>query len=209
MRYLAVSWKRRKQSGSLQVSHLSAGRALIAYSAPAWQTQEALDAFEKSDVWEAQREKLANFSSTPLVTQHCRVDGQFYDALTDNTAITDVYFPTSLSAEAKEKAEKVRGLVYFMAPGRGKPMAYSRRGSRGWVQGTVEYEGRDAVVLRFWNYWKSKESEEQFKGSAGTFVAGGNYVKLTEYLEEQLREAGMLGAIERHCKFVEVPFFFS
>lgn len=88
-------------------------------------------------------------------------------------------------------------------------MAYSRRGSRGWVQGTVEYEGQDSIVLRFWDYWKSRESEEQFKGSAGIIIDGGRYTKLTEYLEEQLREAGMLGMRERHCKFVEVPFFFS
>lgn len=156
-----------------------------------------------------QRKKLSELSSTSLETQHCQVDGQFWDALSDHTAITDVYFPASLSAQSRAQAEKVRGLVYFMTPGRSQPMAYTRRGSRGWVRGTVKHEGQDAVVLRFWDYWRSKESEEQFKASAGIIVEGGQYVRLTQLLEEQLREAGMLGVRDRHCKFTQVPLFFS
>ena len=139
--------------------------------------------------------------------------GFFWQHLhTGNIGFLDVYFPSDISEEAKAIANKARGLVYHYAPGDRSKSAYVARPVRGWVSGTREYEGREAVVLRFLHYWKSKESESQFKAGATITVpreGKAHYLTLWDHLLETLEEAGSLGIEEFHGKFVLVRNYWT
>jgi hypothetical protein len=174
-----------------------------------------LDEFEQSEAYTSQRSEFAKLSTAPLRTQHQNINGDFYTSLSDHTAITDAYFPSSTPDASRQEAEKVRGMVYFMAPGLSKPMAYTRRGDRGWIQETADYEGQEAVVLRFLDYWKSEESEKEFKANQGIATGGGppesgggRILSLYALFVEKLMEAGMVGIRVLHCKFSEIPVIF-
>jgi hypothetical protein len=167
-----------------------------------------LDAFEQSEAYTSQRSEFAKLSTAPLQTHRHHIDGYFWLLLSDYNAITDAYFPSSTPDALKQQAEKVRGMVYFMAPGLSQPTAYTKRGNRGWIQEMVEYQGQEAVVLRFLDFWKSKESEEKFKAEQGIATEDGRIMKLYDRFVEQLKEVGMVGIRELHCRFSEIPTIF-
>jgi hypothetical protein len=138
----------------------------------------------------------------------CDFPGFFWTRLTNHTGITDVYFPPSISPQSREKIASLRGLVYFMSPGLKKPLAYNGAGTRGWVREIVDCDGKEAVIMRFVDYWVSKEKEEEFKEGSPIVLPGGKATSVYDHFVHELKEAGMLGMSERHCKFSHIPWRF-
>ena len=166
---------------------------------------EALDKFEESPTYAAHRLQLSSISSSPPTTVRCDFPGLFWSRLTDHTGITDVYFPPSISPQSRAEIDNLRGLVYFMAPGFNKPLAYNGAGTRGWVRETVDRDGKEAVIMRFMDYWASKEKEEEFKEGSPVVLPGGEVKSVYDHFVHELKEAGMLGMNERHCRFSYIP----
>jgi hypothetical protein len=146
-------------------------------------------------------------SSSPPTTLRCHFSGFFWNRLTEYTGITDVYFPSSIVPETREKLRTLRGLAYFMSPGRTEPKAYNGNGTRGWIQETVDREGKETVVMRFINYWMSEEKEDDFKKTSPIMVAGEGKL-VYDHFVDGLKAAGMLEMNERHCNFSHIPLLF-
>ncbi|KAF1962876.1 hypothetical protein CC80DRAFT_434159 [Byssothecium circinans] len=171
-----------------------------------WSTHGAVDLFEATTAYADQRQALSKLSTAPLETHRCHINAHFWTYLkVDHAGIIDAYFPASISDADRQKAMRARGMVYYMAR---KPSAYYVRGHRGWVQGTQKFEGKEANVLRFLNYWRSAQSESEFKETEALGLANGRVVGVYTYFKEQLNDAGMMGMRELHCKFIDTPFCF-
>ncbi|KAG9229721.1 hypothetical protein BJ875DRAFT_181194 [Amylocarpus encephaloides] len=170
-----------------------------------WETSEALQQFERSSSHAEQTATLEGMSSSPPGTVHCDLTGFFWNHLTPHTSITDIYFPSPLSASTHDRLLSVRGARYFMAPGRARPGAYNGAGVRGWMEEVREWEGMDVRTVRFVDYWNSEELERKFKEDAGVVLEGGVGKGVWEHFLEECREAGMLGMREVHCAFQDVP----
>ncbi|KAF4633312.1 hypothetical protein G7Y89_g4805 [Cudoniella acicularis] len=170
-----------------------------------WKSSEALQKFEESSMCIEQMKKLESMSTSPPNTVHCSFTGFFWDRLTPHTSITDIYFPSPLSPSTHDKILSLRGLRYFMAPGRSKPSAYTGTGVRGWMEKVQKLEEKEVATVRFVDYWNSEELEQKFKESAGIFLAGGVGKGIWEHFLEECRELGMLGIKEVHCAFEDIP----
>ncbi|KAF2469986.1 uncharacterized protein BDR25DRAFT_303996, partial [Lindgomyces ingoldianus] len=175
----------------------------------AWESQAALDVFERSEDYRLQREEHSQLSCTALKTHHCDIWSFFWNHLGEKIDVIDAFFPPTISKESKANADQARGLVYHFAPGGSRPSAYTSRPTRGWVHGTRDFAGQEAAVLRFMHFWKSDESEREFKASAGITVSpDSRYLTLYDHMMEQLKDAGLLGIKEFHCKLVELPNYY-
>ncbi|KAF7877183.1 hypothetical protein EAF04_000868 [Stromatinia cepivora] len=176
----------------------------------AWKTFDAIRRFEESGIHKEQLNAMRELSEgrEPVVT-HAGLSGDFWNMLTDYTGIMDVYFPEEIDDEAKKRVEDLRGLVYFFAPGKksGKS-AYNGRATKGWVNEVVEFEGKQARVMRYMHYWNSKEGEEEFKTGSGFVTEAGETKNIFSDWVEGLKAEGMLGMKEVHCKFKTIPWKF-
>ncbi|KAJ8059018.1 hypothetical protein OCU04_011998 [Sclerotinia nivalis] len=70
-----------------------------------------------------------------------------------------------------------------------------------WVDELVEFEGKQARVMRYMHYWNSKEGEEEFKTGSGFVTEAGETKNIFSDWVEGLKAEGMLGMKEVHCKF--------
>jgi len=146
--------------------------------------------------------EYAKLSSSPLETHRCDVDSQFWNHITENVGFIDAYFPASISNESKQIVIRACGLRYRWGP---EDEAYKHRPVRGWLHGTQEYEGQEAVVVRFWNFWRSRESEQRFRVTDGVADPKQEYyLGIYEQFMEQLEKAGMLGIKEFHCSLLKI-----
>ncbi|KAF7959481.1 hypothetical protein EAE96_001097 [Botrytis aclada] len=176
----------------------------------AWETFEAIQQFEESDVYEGQLRSMRELSGgkEPVIT-HAGLSGDFWNMLTDFTGITDVYFPEDIDDLAKKRINDLKGLIYFFAPGRmsGKS-AYNGKAVKGWVNEPVEFEEKQTRVMRYLHYWKSKEREEEFKADAEFVSEAGESKNIFSEWVAGLKDEGMLGMREVHCKFESIPWKF-
>ncbi|TGO66815.1 hypothetical protein BOTNAR_0053g00080 [Botryotinia narcissicola] len=175
-----------------------------------WETFEAMQKFEESDVYEGQLKAMRELSEgkEPIIT-HARLSGDFWNMLTDYTGVTDVYFPEDIEDEAKKRVHDLKGLIYFFAPGKksGKS-AYSGKAIKGWVSEPVEFKENQTRVMRYLHYWNSKEGEEEFKAEAGFVTEAGESKNIFSEWVAGLKDEGMLGMEEVHCKFETIPWRF-
>ncbi|EDN99887.1 predicted protein [Sclerotinia sclerotiorum 1980 UF-70] len=176
----------------------------------AWETFEAIQHFEQSDVDKEQLNAMRELSEgrEPII-MHAGLSDDFWNMLTDYTGIMDFYFPGEIDDEAKQWVESLRGLVYFFAPGKksGKS-AYSGRATKGWVDELAEFEGKQARVMRYMHYWNSKAGEEEFKAGSGFITEAGESKNIFTDWVEGLNAEGMLGMKEVHCRFETIPWKF-
>ncbi|ESZ91947.1 hypothetical protein SBOR_7692 [Sclerotinia borealis F-4128] len=175
-----------------------------------WESFEAIQQFEESDVHKEQLQAMRELSDgkEPVVT-HAGFSGDFWNILTDYTGIMDVYFPEDIEDEVKTRVNNLKGLVYFFAPGKksGKS-AYNGRATKGWLNGLVEFEGNKTRVMRYMHYWNSEEGEKEFKAGSGFVTKTGETKGIFDDWVEGLKSEGMLGMEEVHCKFETIPWKF-
>lgn len=175
-----------------------------------WDTFEAIQQFEESDVHGEQLKAMRELSEgkEPVIT-HAGLSGDFWNMLTDYTGIMDVHFPKDVDDKAKKRVSDLRGLVYSFAPGIGSgKSAYSGRATKGWVDEPVEFEGKQTKVRRYMHYWNSREGEEEFKLTSGFITVAGESKNIFDNWVEGLKGEGMLGMKEVHCKFETIPWKF-
>jgi hypothetical protein len=151
---------------------------------------------------------MASMSSTPPTTVHFNFTGFFWDQITDYTGIMDVQFDPAPTPSSRQEIEDLRGLSYFMAPGRSKPKAMNGGGVRGFIQEPVVSEdGQETVLMRFIDFWNDKKREVEFKKNA-VVMLDGKAELVWEHLLASLRERGMVKRTEWHCKFTPFPTHF-
>ncbi|KAM0127572.1 hypothetical protein ACHAO1_009450 [Botrytis cinerea] len=175
-----------------------------------WKTFEAIQKFEESDIHEGQLKVMRELSGgkEPIIT-HAGLSGDFWNMLTDYTGMTDIYFPENIEDEKKKRINDLKGLIYFVAPGkRSGKSAYNGKALKGWVNESVEFEEKQTRVMRYMHYWNSKEGEEEFKAEAGFFSEAGKWKNIFSEWVAGLEEGGMLGMKEVHCKFETIPWKF-
>ncbi|KAI9640395.1 hypothetical protein NHQ30_011140 [Ciborinia camelliae] len=175
-----------------------------------WETFEAIQQFEESNAHKEQSKAMRELSEgKELIITHAGLSGDFWNMLTDYTGVMDVYFPEGMEEDAKMRVNDLRGLVYFLAPGKksGKS-AYNGRATKGWVNELVEFEGKKCRVMRYIHYWNSKEGEEEFKKEAGFVTEAGETKNIFRDWVEGLKNEGMIGMQEVHCKFETIPWKF-
>ncbi|TGO36869.1 hypothetical protein BHYA_0112g00080 [Botrytis hyacinthi] len=175
-----------------------------------WETFEAMQKFEETDMYEGQLNAMRELSEgkEPIIT-HARLSGDFWNMLTDYTGITDAYFPEDIEDEAEKRVNDLKGLIYFFAPGKksGKS-AYNGKAIKGWVSELVEFKENQTRVMRYLHYWNSKEGEEEFKAEAGFVTEAGESKNIFSEWVAGLKDEGMLGMEEVHCKFETIPWKF-
>ncbi|TEY47304.1 hypothetical protein BOTCAL_0308g00120 [Botryotinia calthae] len=129
--------------------------------------------------------------------------------LTDYTGITDVCFLENMEGEAKKRFNNLKGLIYFLAPGkRSGKSAYNGKAIKGWVNEPVEFEKKQTIVMRYLHYWNTKEGEEEFKAESEFLTNAGESKNIFSERVAGLEEEGMLGMKEVHCKFDTIPWKF-
>ncbi|TGO28125.1 hypothetical protein BPAE_0032g00680 [Botrytis paeoniae] len=175
-----------------------------------WEAFEAIQTFEESDVYEEQLEAMRELSEgkEPIIA-HARLSGDFWNMLTDYTGITDVHFPEDIEDEAKKRVNDLKGLIYFFAPGKNSgKSAYNGKAIKGWVSEPIEFEEKQTRVMRYLHYWNSKEGEEEFKTEAGFVTEAGESKNIFSEWVAGLKDEGMLGMEEVHCKFETISWKF-
>ncbi|TGO52334.1 hypothetical protein BCON_0143g00160 [Botryotinia convoluta] len=72
----------------------------------------------------------------------------------------------------------------------------------------VEFEEKQTRVMRYLHYWNSREGEEEFKAEAGLVTEGGESQNIFSEWVAGLKDEGMLGMEEVHCKFETIAWKF-
>jgi hypothetical protein len=172
---------------------------------PVWIDDKSLEAYKTGVLWAKHLSALSSLSAPGLrpEVQRFYFRNAFYFGSTPFTGIIDVFLP-AISPEQREFLENIRGLRAFNVPFNEKDQYYTKRNTRGWSTEKQNSFGEPVIVLRFLNYWKSAEKEEEFKTTAGV-VRKGKVMGLWNLFKEELSTCGMKGMIERHVSFQEVP----
>lgn len=168
---------------------------------------EALQAFDKSPTATTQLERMTLLSSTAPSTIHCDFTGFFWDRVTKYTGVMDVHFAPDLSPSTRQEIESLRGLRYFMTPGRTEPRAMNGSGVRGLIQEPAIQEGQETVVMRFIDFWMDKKKADEFKKTVG-IMWNGSWELVWDNFLASLEEKGMMKMTELHSKFQHVPTHF-
>jgi hypothetical protein len=135
------------------------------------------------------------------------VEFEYWRHLTNNIGFLDAYFPVDISEESKKILHDAYGLRYRFGP---EKLAYRRRPIRGWLHGTRVFEGQDAVVIRFWHFWCSQESERHFRVTEGVVDPEQEYyLGIHKQFMANLEKAGVLGILEFHCSLVVMNNYYT
>jgi hypothetical protein len=126
--------------------------------------------------------------------------------LSSHTELKTVYLPASISSETREAVQdSVHRLRTTAAYGKGLRhlSPYVSKPSLGWVEGSLEWEGQDAVACVWVHEWKNKEAEERFKTTDIRAYEGWRVYSTSHRgpFEQDLEELGALGWEEKHVNF--------
>ncbi|PHH91608.1 hypothetical protein CDD83_11012 [Cordyceps sp. RAO-2017] len=176
-----------------------------------WKSAEAYDTFRKSFRYEELLSSLRKQSATEpetFVVDFGRV--AFWWRFGPNTEIRTVYFPSSLSPQARKAAGDLRGLVLNMGLGingrLGNRAPYRGVPTCGWVDGTTTWNGKDALACLWCHYWASKEAEKNFKTTERRVPKDGESHRplASEAFGQDLTDLGAVGWEEYHVDFEKV-----
>jgi hypothetical protein len=125
-------------------------------------------------------------------------------------AITDYYFPLSISQESCDRLDDGRDLTYFVVPPPSHERHYWRTPNCGWIAEKMSWGNQPATVRRVAYFWNSLESEAHFKENASIINGpdedhAESYAStIWELLLKESRAVGMLGWREYHLSLHEV-----
>ncbi|KAH7141657.1 hypothetical protein EDB81DRAFT_52593 [Dactylonectria macrodidyma] len=176
-----------------------------------WNTPEVFSAFRNSIHYEQLLANLRAQSATEPKTQMVDFSNVAFSwRFGSNTDIRTVYFPASISSQEREAVGKTKGLVLTMTPGLGASGShqapYKGVPTIGWVDGTENWDGNDAVACVWCHYWKDKDAEQQFKNNERRppRIAESHRPLAVEAFELDLQNLGAIGWTEHHVDFKQV-----
>lgn len=166
-----------------------------------WDTIASLEGYENSTDRALQCKAQAEFSSTPLESHRCEVDISFWSNMSPHLGLVDAFFPSSISNEDQETIGQTKGLRYLARFSESTP--FRIRPLHGWLLERQQYEGQDAVVLRFWNFWRDKDRELHHRIHEGEVTQEQQnrqnaYCKIHSNFLKRLEDSGALGIREFH-----------
>ncbi|KAH7207827.1 uncharacterized protein BKA55DRAFT_586587 [Fusarium redolens] len=173
-----------------------------------WDRTRSWSEFSQSGCYAELLASLGSHSDMPVVTEIIDFSRDYVTiALSSHTELKTVYFPASVLSETRSAVwDSVRHLGTTVSYGKKfqHRYPYISTPSLGWIEGSVKWEGQDAVACVWVHKWKNQEAEEKFKTTERyPHTKDGEFIRpLTlELFEQGLRDLGALGWEECHVNF--------
>ncbi|KAJ8106244.1 hypothetical protein ONZ43_g7130 [Nemania bipapillata] len=174
-----------------------------------WQSRQHYDEFKNSAQYSELFASLKPHEPTVQIVDFDKI--AFWWRFGPNTELRTVYFPASISSEARMAVKGLKGLVLTMglgidgskahlSPYRGVPTC-------GWVEALDTSKNQEVTSCIWCHYWKDGTAEEAFKTKEMRPPKDGEADKVLalEAFEKDLKMLGALGWEDIHVDFKQVP----